>query len=163
MEIILLAFKTHVYWVLIVTILMFVSIFTDLVTGVINAIKKGDIATSYGFRRTCRKINQYFVPLIPLGCIDVLFTSFQIWAAPWFVILFGVYVIWCEFVSVLENTRGKQGAKLITDMIIKIMTSKGDKDKMVDALSDAVNETSVEAKPVTSSKTKTKKKSSVEG
>ena len=96
-----------------------------------------------------------------LPVLIVLFTSFQIWAAPWFVILFGVYVILCEFVSVLENTRGKQGAKLITDMIIKIMTSKGDKDKMVDALSDAVNETSVEAKPVKPSKTK--KKSSVEG
>lgn len=53
-------------------ILVFFAVMADLISGVRKAKKRGELRSSYGFRKTVDKLGKYYLPLFALTVVDFM-------------------------------------------------------------------------------------------
>lgn len=78
----------------------------DLASGIYKAVQRGEATTSAGLRKTCTKMQHYFLPMLCLSLADLLAST--IVAFPPFSMLWAAFCITCEFKSVLEKNSTKE-------------------------------------------------------
>lgn len=98
-------FYEHGMWIVLTYALMTVSMIADLITGIRKSRKLGRKLNSRGYKRTCRKAMDYFLPMTCLSCIDVLAST--VTGLPVLTMVFGGYCVFCELKSVMETTLDK--------------------------------------------------------
>lgn len=98
-------FYEHGMWIVLTYALVVVSMIIDLITGIRKSRKLGRKLNSRGYKRTCRKALDYFLPMTCLACIDMLAPS--VTGVPVLTMVFGGYCVFCELKSVMESTCDK--------------------------------------------------------
>ena len=53
-------------------ILVLLAVFADLISGLKKAKQRGELRSSYGFRRTVDKLGRYYLPLFALTVVDIM-------------------------------------------------------------------------------------------
>lgn len=96
-------------WIVITYMLVMVAMGADLVTGVWKSRKIGRELNSRGYKRTCFKAMNYFLPLMCVSCIDMLASA--VISVPVLTLVFGAYCVFCELKSVLESTHDKEAIR----------------------------------------------------
>ena len=95
----------HIYRYAVIESLCMASILIamtiDLIFGICKARINGEATTSRGLKKTCDKARKYFSPLLCIVCIDLI--SCVVTSVPMFSMLWSVYCIFCEFMSVREK------------------------------------------------------------
>ena len=95
----------HIYRYAVIESLCMASILIamtiDLIFGIRTARINGEATTSRGLKKTCDKARKYFSPLLCIVCIDLI--SCVVTSVPMFSMLWSVYCIFCEFMSVREK------------------------------------------------------------
>ena len=95
----------HIYRYAVIESLCMASILIamtiDLIFGIRKARINGEATTSRGLKKTCDKARKYFTPLLCIVCIDLI--SCVVTSVPMFSMLWSVYCIFCEFMSVREK------------------------------------------------------------
>ena len=95
----------HIYRYAVIESLCMASILIamtiDLIFGIRKARINGEATTSRGLKKTCDKARKYFSPLLCIVCIDLI--SCVVTSVPMFSMLWSVYCIFCEFMSVREK------------------------------------------------------------
>lgn len=95
----------HIYRYAVIESLCMASILIamtiDLIFGIRKARINGEATTSRGLKKTCDKARKYFSPLLCIICIDLI--SCVVTSVPMFSMLWSVYCIFCEFMSVREK------------------------------------------------------------
>ena len=81
---------------------MLVAMVTDLVFGVRKAKMNGEATTSTGLKKTCDKARKYFSPFMATVCIDIIAACANC-PVPIFSMLWAVYCVFCEFISIREK------------------------------------------------------------
>lgn len=102
-------FFEHGVWILITYVLVTVAMAVDLVTGVWKSRKMGRRLNSRGYKRTCGKAVNYFLPMMCMSCIDVLGSA--VVGVPVLTMVYGAYCVFCELKSVLETTQDKEAIR----------------------------------------------------
>ena len=95
----------HIYRYAVIESLCMASILIamtiDLIFGIRKARINGEATTSRGLKKTCDKARKYFSPLLCIVCIDLI--SCVVTSVPMFSMLWSVYCIFFEFMSVREK------------------------------------------------------------
>ena len=95
----------HIYRYAVIESLCMASILIamtiDLIFGIRKARINGEATTSRGLKKTCDKARKYFSPLLCIVCIDLI--SCVVTSVPIFSMLWSIYCIFCEFMSVREK------------------------------------------------------------
>ena len=95
----------HIYRYAVIESLCMASILIAMTIDLIFVIRKarinGEATTSRGLKKTCDKARKYFSPLLCIVCIDLI--SCVVTSIPMFSMLWSVYCIFCEFMSVREK------------------------------------------------------------
>lgn len=99
----------HGVWIVITYLLVVVAMAADLATGIRKSRKLGRRLNSRGYKRTCRKALDYFLPMMCLSCIDVL--ASVVISFPALTMIFGAYCVFCELKSVMETTHDKEAIR----------------------------------------------------
>jgi len=102
-------FFEHGVWIVITYVLVTVAMAVDLVTGVWKSRKMGRKLNSRGYKRTCGKAVNYFLPMMCMSCIDVLGSA--VVGVPVLTMVYGAYCVFCELKSVLETTHDKESIR----------------------------------------------------
>lgn len=102
-------FFEHGMWIVLTYVLVVVAMAVDLVTGVRKSRKSGQAINSRGYKRTCRKAMNYFLPMMCLSCIDVIASA--VVGLPVLTMVFGAYCVFCELKSVMETTHDKEAIR----------------------------------------------------
>ena len=81
---------------------MLVAMVVDLIFGVRKAKRNGEATTSTGLKKTCDKARKYFSPFMATVCIDIIAACANL-QVPIFSMLWAVYCVFCEFISIREK------------------------------------------------------------
>ena len=81
---------------------MLVAMVVDLIFGVRKAKRNGEATTSTGLKKTCDKARKYFSPFMATVCIDIIAACANL-QVPIFSMLWSVYCVFCEFISIREK------------------------------------------------------------
>lgn len=121
----------------------------DLISGVRKAKKANKMITSHGYKRTVDKVAKYFNSLFSVSVIDFFLMMVMCVAhnAGWFMrvplipiltIIFGLYLAYTEFRSVIEKLEDKEKARLSADMsaLAEIIKDKDKFDKIIEILKE---------------------------
>ncbi|MCM1029569.1 MAG: phage holin family protein [Pseudoflavonifractor sp.] len=98
-------FKTFIAWLILYYGAVIVAMGIDLWAGVAKARKAGLARRSTGYKRTCDKAGKYFFPMLCLSCIDLI--ACTLLPLPLFTLALAAFNLFCEYRSVMENTREK--------------------------------------------------------
>ncbi len=123
----------HVVLISICVAGIIVSMAVDLFFGIKKAKALGHATTSTGYKKTCEKARKYFMPFAVLMMIDII--GCVILPLPFFVMIWSVWCIFCEFKSVREKSWTKaelRRAERTMNIIIE------NKDDIAKALSEIV-------------------------
>lgn len=93
-------------WLLITYAVTLGACIIDLFCGLYKAINAGKATTSTGLRKTCKKMQHYFLPMMCLSFADILASTLVTF--PPFSMLWAAFCIICEFKSILENSSTKE-------------------------------------------------------
>lgn len=102
-------FFEHGMWIVLTYVLVVVAMAIDLITGVRKSRKLGRSINSRGYKRTCNKALNYFLPMMCLSCIDVIASA--VVGLPALTMLYGAYCVFCELKSVMETTHDKEAIR----------------------------------------------------
>ena len=105
------------------------AMFVDLISGVRKARQRGEARTSTGYKKTAAKARKYFTPFIELCLIDLL--RCMVIPFPVFSMLWTVYCIFCEFVSVREKSWEKAELRKAEKTMSVIIENKDDIAKIM--------------------------------
>lgn len=101
----------------------------DLASGIYKAVKSGEATTSTGLRKTCTKMQHYFLPMLCLSFADLLAST--IVAFPPFSMLWAAFCITCEFKSVLEKSSTKEQIRDAANTMQVVVKNKGELAQML--------------------------------
>ena len=105
-EVIVTLLNEHLYRLAVIVALcmasMIVAMLVDLIFGVRKAKANGEATTSTGLKKTCDKARKYFSPFMVTVCIDLIASCAGI-PVPVFSMIWAVYCVFCEFMSVREK------------------------------------------------------------
>lgn len=122
-------FFEHGLWIVITYMLVTVAMAVDLVTGVRKSRRLGRKINSRGYKRTCGKAVNYFLPMMCLSCIDILASA--VIGLPVLTMVFGAYCVFCELKSVLETTHDKEAIRNDIKELLELGENLGElKDMM---------------------------------
>lgn len=93
-------------WLLITYAVTLGACIIDLFCGLYKAYCAGRARTSTGLRKTCKKMQHYFLPMMCLSFADILASTLI--AFPPFSMLWASFCIICEYKSVLEKNSTKE-------------------------------------------------------
>lgn len=102
-------FFEHGVWIVLTYVFVLVAMGADLITGVRKSRKLGHKINSRGYKRTCSKALNYFLPLMCMSCIDML--ASVVVSVPVLTMVFGGYCVFCELKSVMETTHDKEAIR----------------------------------------------------
>lgn len=119
---------------------MIVAMVADLILGVKKAKENGEATTSTGLKKTCEKARKYFSPYMATVCIDMIAACANC-PCPIFSMLWAVYCIFCEFVSIREKAWQKAEIRQ-QERTMKVILEN--KDDMAKALLKVLNNYGVE-------------------
>lgn len=127
----------HIYRYAVIESLCMASILIamtiDLIFGIRKARINGEATTSRGLKKTCDKARKYFSPLLCIVCIDLI--SCVVTSVPMFSMLWSVYCIFCEFMSVREKAWQKAEIRQ-QERTMRVLLDN--KDDIVKALIEAM-------------------------
>ncbi|MDE7160998.1 MAG: hypothetical protein K2O24_09210 [Muribaculaceae bacterium] len=106
-----------------------VAMAVDLFFGIKKAKALGHATTSTGYKKTCEKGRKYFMPFAVLMMIDII--GCIILPAPFFVMIWSAWCIFCEFKSVREKSWTKAELRKAEKTMSIIIENKDDIAKMV--------------------------------
>ena len=110
-----------------------IAVTIDLIFGIRKARINGEATTSRGLKKTCDKARKYFSPLLCIVCIDLI--SCVVTSVPMFSMLWSVYCIFCEFMSVREKAWQKAEIRQ-QERTMRVLIDN--KDDIVKALIEAM-------------------------
>ena len=110
-----------------------IAVTIDLIFGIRKARINGEATTSRGLKKTCDKARKYFSPLLCIVCIDLI--SCVVTSVPMFSMLWSVYCIFCEFMSVREKAWQKAEIRQ-QERTMRVLLDN--KDDIVKALIEAM-------------------------
>lgn len=122
----------HTVWIVITYMVVVVAMVADLVTGIRKSRKSGRKLNSRGYKRTCNKALNYFLPMMCMSGIDML--ASVVVSFPAFTMLFGAYCVFCELKSVLETTHDKEAIRNDLRDIMEIGENLGEVKEMLHKL-----------------------------
>ena len=127
----------HIYRYAVIESLCMASILIamtiDLIFGIRKARINGEATSSRGLKKTCDKARKYFSPLLCIVCIDLI--SCVVTSVPMFSMLWSVYCIFCEFMSVREKAWQKAEIRQ-QERTMRVLIDN--KDDIVKALIEAM-------------------------
>lgn len=126
--------KTHIAWIVLAFALVIIAMVIDLVCGIRKAKEAGIARTSTALKKTADKAVKYFVPMLSLACIDIV--SCWLLPIPVFTLLFSMYNLICEGLSVMENTHKKAEIRDMANTVQVVIKNKDDFKDMVGQLID---------------------------
>lgn len=104
------------------------AMFIDLLTGVVKAKQRGEARTSTGYKKTAVKAKKYFTPFLELCLIDLL--CCVVIPFPVFSMIWTVYCVFCEFISVREKSWEKAELRKAERTMSVIIENKEDIAKL---------------------------------
>lgn len=123
---------THVVLIALTSASIVGAMVVDFVSGLRKARERGEATTSKGLKRTAAKATKYFTPYAVLMFIDII--SSAVVPVPVFSMLWGIYCILCEFLSVREKSWQKAELRKAERTMRIIVENKEDVAKMASAL-----------------------------
>ena len=103
---------------------LIVSRAVDLFFGIKKARQNGEATTSKGLKKTCDKARKYFSPFMVTVCIDLI--ACIVMAFPVFSMIWAVYCVFCEFMSVREKSWQKAEIRKQEKTISILLENKDD-------------------------------------
>ncbi|MBK5721382.1 phage holin family protein [Dysgonomonas sp. Marseille-P4677] len=131
-------------------ILVFCMVIADLISGCKKAKQRGELRSSYGFRRTVDKLGRYYLPLFALTIVDVMqmlavwyLNTFHDTHIPLFPIMtllgaIGIGII--EIKSILEKAEDKVKFERVGQLAGSIYRNKEDFSAMLEAFTKYLKE-----------------------
>lgn len=123
---------THVVLIALTSASIVGAMVVDFVSGLRKARERGEATTSKGLKRTAAKATKYFTPYAVLMFIDII--SSAVVPVPVFSMLWGIYCILCEFLSVREKSWQKAELRKAERTMRIIVENKEDVAKMASEL-----------------------------
>lgn len=118
---------------------VFVSILIDLHFGVKRSKLRGQVSTSYGYRRSISKAGSYFGLMVMMTLIDVIASI--VTDLPFFTALVAIAIVLVEVKSVFENIQGvEKEVQKLPDVLTAILKNKGDIQTLITFLNGAARE-----------------------
>lgn len=106
-------------------VLLFIATAIDFATGVRAAKARGDYVDSGGYRRSFKKLGEYWSVLVMMLLFDIIGSLFTWYALPYATMLGAAVAVAIELRSVMENLRSKKSAAAeIPEMLRKIIQCK---------------------------------------
>ena len=131
-------------------LLVFFSVIADLFSGVRKAKKRGELRSSYGFRKTVDKLGRYYLPLFSLTILDLMqmsaiwylntFHSFNIPLLPIMTLVGAIGIGLIEIKSILEKAEDKVKFDRVGSLAGTIMENKTDSAAIAKAIIEYLNE-----------------------
>ena len=119
---------THIVLIALCIAVTIGAMFIDLLTGVMKAKQRGEARTSTGYKKTAVKAKKYFTPFLELCFIDLL--CCVVIPFPVFSMIWTVYCIFCEFISVREKSWEKAELRKAEKTMSVIIENKEDIAKL---------------------------------
>ena len=126
--------KTHIAWIVLAFALVLVAMITDLFCGIRKARAAGVATTSTALKKTADKAVKYFVPMLALACIDI--ASCWLLPVPAFTLVYTMYNLICEGLSVMESTHKKAEIRDMANTVHVVIKNKDDFEDMIGELID---------------------------
>lgn len=123
---------THVVLIALTSASIVGAMVVDFISGLRKARERGEATTSKGLKRTAAKATKYFTPYAVLMFIDII--SSAVVPVPVFSMLWGIYCILCEFLSVREKSWQKAELRKAERTMRVIVENKEDVAKMASNL-----------------------------
>lgn len=123
---------THVVLIALTSASIVGAMVVDFISGLRKARDRGEATTSKGLKRTAAKATKYFTPYAVLMFIDIICSA--VVPVPAFSMLWGVYCVLCEFLSVREKSWRKAELREAERTMRIIVENKEDVAKMASEL-----------------------------
>lgn len=117
-------------------ILVFLAVMADLISGCRKAKQRGELRSSYGFRRTVDKLARYYIPLFALTVVDAMqmlvvgylngYHGFSIPLLPVMTLLGAIGIGIIEVKSILEKAEDKAKFERVGVLAGNIIKNKDD-------------------------------------
>lgn len=117
-------------------ILVFLAVMADLISGCRKAKQRGELRSSYGFRRTVDKLARYYIPLFALTVVDTMqmivvgylngYHGFSIPLLPVMTLLGAIGIGIIEVKSILEKAEDKAKFERVGVLAGNIIKNKDD-------------------------------------
>jgi hypothetical protein len=127
-------------------ILVLLMIFADLWAGIRKAKQRGEVRTSYGFKRTVDKLAKYYNALIALTLVDAMqvaliwyldsFYGYHIPIFPIVTLIGAVGICLIEIKSIYEKAEDKVQLDQIGNLAGKLIANKDDLKEIGKALAE---------------------------
>lgn len=128
-------------------LVIFAAICTDLSAGLRKAKRDGKIRTSFGFRKTLEKINQYYSVALFLSFIDILQMylvgglmdqlGMKLFAFPIVTFVGTIYICIIEYKSIKEKRDVKENARI--EEVTRLLSSILKDEKNVTAVENLIS------------------------
>lgn len=125
---------------LVALVLITLAMIIDLWTGVLKAKQKHIARTSKGFRRTCQKAKEYYIPFLALTLADFLLGFLEFYSLPFFSMAYCLYTIFIEWKSIMENTRSKEDCDHIYKALLELAKNFDNKKELIEAMEKVLTE-----------------------
>lgn len=137
-------------------ILVLFAVIADLISGCKKAKKRGELRSSYGFRRTYDKLSRYYLPLFALTIVDAMqmvvvgyLNTYHNYSIPLLPVLtffgsLGIGLI--EVKSILEKAEDKVKFERVGSLAGSIIKNKDDAASIISALGNYLKENEDENK-----------------
>lgn len=119
----------HIVIICLCVAAMLFAMLVDLICGIKKARQLGQATTSTGYKKTCEKSKKYFTPFAVLMSIDII--ASVLLPAPFFVMIWSAYCLFCEFKSVREKSWTKEELRKAERTMSVIIENKEDIAHMV--------------------------------
>lgn len=106
-----------------------IAMCVDFATGLLKAKQRGEARTSTSYKMTATKGKKYFTPMMVLSVID--FMGSVVIPIPVFTMIWGVYCVFCEFVSVREKSWAKAELRKAAKTMSVVIENKDDIAKIL--------------------------------
>lgn len=131
-------------------ILVFLMVIADLISGCKKAKQRGELKSSYGFRKTVDKLGRYYLPLFALTVIDFMqmmaiwylsfYHGYKIPLFPIMTLLGAIGIGIIEVKSILEKAEDKVKFERVGTLAGDIIKSKDDVNSIIGAIAKYLKE-----------------------
>lgn len=131
-------------------ILVFLAVMADLISGCRKAKQRGELRSSYGFRRTVDKLARYYIPLFALTVVDTMqmivvgylngYQGFSIPLLPVMTLLGAIGIGIIEVKSILEKAEDKAKFERVGVLAGNIIKNKDDAAAIIAELGNYLKE-----------------------
>ncbi|MFV0468780.1 MAG: phage holin family protein [Dysgonomonas sp.] len=116
--------------------LVLMAVLADLIAGCRKAKKRGELRSSYGFRKTVDKLGRYYLPLFALTIVDMMqlivvwylneFYGYTIPLLPVVSLIGSLGIGLIEVKSILEKAEDKVKFERVGELAGSVIQNKGD-------------------------------------